>query len=46
VKECRSENGEFVYKHGSIATMFITRDFIESIATNKEVVERISRRYI
>ena len=46
VKEQKDEKGQFVYKHGSRATMFITRDFIESITTNKEVVERINKRYL
>ena len=46
VKEMKDGKEDFVYKHGSRATMFITRDFIESITTNKEVVERINKRYL
>ena len=44
VKEMKDEKGEYVFKHGTRATMYVTRDFIEKIVTDKEIVDRVNRR--
>ena len=44
VKTKKNEKGEFVFKHGSRATMYITANFLEALATNKELIEKINRK--
>lgn len=45
VKEEKDAQGEFVYKHGARATMYITRQFIEHLTGDPTVLASINKKY-
>lgn len=45
VKESKNEKGEFVFAHGARATMYITRDFVEKMTNDPDLMLSINKKY-
>lgn len=45
VKESRNEKEEFVFSHGSRASMYITREFIEKLTNDPATMLSINKKY-
>lgn len=44
IKESKNEKGEFVYSHGSRATMWVTRDFVELLTNDPSIMLSINKK--